>query len=158
MFKFIIYLNLLFISIFKNRDLSYCDFGYKGFIELANKMKENYCLTYLDISNQSSEEVFKLSDEMLKYNNSVVDLKIHFLKAKFPQLEESIKDTLESNYVFKRTKRVMLTLRKIPSCIISTVPRRLLLYLLSFLKSNDFLPIKNDQDYYDDSQNWDSYY
>ena len=110
---------------------------------LFQSLKCNKSLTLFDMSynNDVGDESAQHLLEALRVNKSITVLDFCGNRVKKSLLEE-LKVQVEENrrcvIINRQIKKAMLVLRSRPECVVSKVPRRVLMYLLSFLDTPKF--------------------
>lgn len=101
---------------------------------LADSLMENSSLSYLNLGNYHNIDTI---DDVIKILNEIAS-KNHMLQTieYYQDFDDDLKSKLDKNHKLLQTKLFMMMIHKIKNCIVSTMPKRLLVYLLIFLDGN----------------------
>ena len=108
----------------------------EGIKKICVGIKKNYTIKNLDLyQNMIGEKGAKRLLDALNYNFSLFEMDLYDNNGMGKEKINQISFLLKKNKIIVKTKIYMLILRKRSNCVVSLLPRRLLVYLLYFLKS-----------------------
>ena len=123
-------------SLKSNSTITEIDFGCKRIpLNLTIFFFQAYKHLFLLAYNYSNEAGIAILSS-LAVNESLVSIKLEGCVKIKKEVKSDILKKLNQNKELKNTKLLFLMMRKRKECIIHSIPRRLLMHLISYLKAN----------------------